>query len=391
MMKSILFSILFLVTSQASAGTIKFGDLLELTDLGVGVKPQAINNQGQVVGQIVAPDETSQAFLWQNNQITTLGTLGGMQGVANDINDNGVIVGSSTTDTGLEKAFSWNPGDTSLTNRDPLTSFSSSIESINIDNIGAGWKNNGSVSRSTMWNESSRFNGQVVFGGGNHQATGINDAGKVVGVTFDTENSLDAGYFWNALDPINDFSGGLDTDYFPLAGLNNNDLTAGRTANGLAALMSIDNSSSLPLDFLDPSDPISAALGLTNDTIVGESGMQGFAFDVATGEMMNINDFMMTGFDVEAVLSLTDINADGTFVGIANFNGVQHGIQGKAIIVPEPSGLSLITFGLSVFFPRKWVALVGLFRPTSVTKSPEASCLQVTLYTKKPLVAMQPC
>ena len=151
--------------------------------------------------------------------------------------------------------------------------------------------------------------GLLVFGGGNHQATGINDAGKVVGVTFDIENELDAGYFWNAVDPIDDFSGGLDTDYFPLAGLNNNDLTAGRTANGLAALMSIDNSSSLPLDFLDPSDPISAALGLTNDTIVGESGMQGFAFDIATGEMMNINDFMMTGFNVEAVLSLTDINA----------------------------------------------------------------------------------
>ncbi|MGA8620713.1 MAG: hypothetical protein WB660_19580 [Candidatus Sulfotelmatobacter sp.] len=66
----------------------------------------AINDQGQIVGQSIAANGNSRAFIWQNGVMTDLNTLiapGSSLSLlyANDINDQGEIVGqayaSSTT------------------------------------------------------------------------------------------------------------------------------------------------------------------------------------------------------------------------------------------------------------------------------------------------------
>ena len=104
-----------------AAGMIGAGSQIQLVDLGAGVQPVAINNVGQVVGQ----GATGQAFLWQNGVYSLLGTLGGTQSFANDINDSGTVVGWSHNSAGQQKSFKWDGS--GLTNLDITVSLSSSF------------------------------------------------------------------------------------------------------------------------------------------------------------------------------------------------------------------------------------------------------------------------
>ncbi len=76
----------------------------QLTDLGSLGGGQAVardlNDNGQVVGWSLLPGETfPHAFLWENGSMTPLGILtGDEQSVARAINNNGMIIGTSERD-----------------------------------------------------------------------------------------------------------------------------------------------------------------------------------------------------------------------------------------------------------------------------------------------------
>jgi len=74
----------------------------------------AFNNHGQVAANSfnyhyhrVVEYGSVRAFVWQNGRATDLGTLGGQQSAAIDINDQGQIVGWATTNTGRKHAVLW--------------------------------------------------------------------------------------------------------------------------------------------------------------------------------------------------------------------------------------------------------------------------------------------
>jgi probable HAF family extracellular repeat protein len=100
--------------------------------------PTAINDSGQVVGWSDLPgDATTHAFLWQDGNMTDLGTLpGDTSSFAYGINDSGQVVGQSCDQDGNCRAFLWQRGSmTDLNSLEALDAANASLVLVNAEGI----------------------------------------------------------------------------------------------------------------------------------------------------------------------------------------------------------------------------------------------------------------
>ena len=149
---------------------------------------RGVNSRGQVVG---TDANLAHAFLWtvaagSAPVVTDLGNLGGTAAAAIAINDAGEITGWSTNANGDAHAFLWTPKKRVMTDLGPVSGVGIA-NGINATGLVAGFSAAEGTSnlRATLFDHGKVFDLGLLPGYRDSGATGVNNAGQVVGTSSD--------------------------------------------------------------------------------------------------------------------------------------------------------------------------------------------------------------
>ncbi len=146
-----------------------------------GSSAQGINHSDQIVGYGWINGADDHAFLYNGGRTVDLGTLGGNESMALAINDAGQIVGHSTTASGVVHAFLYSNGNMTDLGM-PSGAAGSSALAINrtgqiVGLIGINGSSHAALYSGGVWTDLGTVAGATLGA----VATGINDAGQIVG------------------------------------------------------------------------------------------------------------------------------------------------------------------------------------------------------------------
>lgn len=173
------------------------------TDLGTlgGLQSEAldIDNEGRVVGwsRTIRPDSSlplnRHAFLWQNGAMTDLGLSTEEETIAYAINDSGQIVGR-IGDIGATRAVLWDKGAmTLLPGSEPSQAFGIN----NRGEVVGTYIPSGTTFHAALWRDGVRYDLNDLVGDphlGLHWANAINDAGQIVGFGIWKSDAREVGF-----------------------------------------------------------------------------------------------------------------------------------------------------------------------------------------------------
>ncbi len=164
--------------------------------------------------------------------ITELGTLGGNESVAEEINDSGQVVGSSGIDpaNGVSHGFLWSAS-SGMLDLGTLGGYYSIGRGVNDSGQAAGFSDidpaNG-ITDAFLWSANSGLQGIGTLGGTGSRAFGINNTGQIVGWA-DTASGYSHAFLWSASSGMQDL-GTLGRNYSAAFGINNTGQVVGQSS-----------------------------------------------------------------------------------------------------------------------------------------------------------------
>jgi probable HAF family extracellular repeat protein len=343
------------VTAQAETVEYTAVNIGSLGGSG-GTYGAAINNSGTVVGGSYLPNGNEVAFSYSNGTMTDLGTLGGAGSFADAINAAGTIVGGSFIPNGNDVPFSYSNGTMTALSIGALHGYTAATGINNAGIIvGAGYVNPNTYSQpyeSFIYDDGSYT--IVSNPGGTTTAQGINNAGTVAGgYALNYSN-----FFWDPFTYSNGTFASLGAFgpawvTYALA-INDSDVIVGYYSNPGsnygANAFSYSNGTytalgTLPGGSSAKADAVNNAGVIVGQSTTANSGGNNDAFVLIDGVMFDLNSQLFNTLPT-TLTNATAINDKGQIVAL--------GSDGDTYLltpasgnspVPEPASLWLLATG----------------------------------------------
>jgi probable HAF family extracellular repeat protein len=187
-----------LIPSFASSHNVVATDLGSLGTGAVQVA-QAVNSRGHVVGTSANNQGRMRAFYWTSQTgMTDIGTTGGLEARALDLNDDDVVVGWSRDPAGYQETFTWSPGG-GLRDLGRFGGLVSAGMGINNSGTVAGYYAPTDTSvRGFRRTSGGTFTTLPTLGSNEAWAMSINGAGQVIGISSTSATAPYVGFRWTS-------------------------------------------------------------------------------------------------------------------------------------------------------------------------------------------------
>jgi probable HAF family extracellular repeat protein len=158
------------------------GVLTDLGTLGGDMSwAVALNDNGQIVGYSTTADGATHAFLWQAGTMTDLGTLGGSSSRAITVNERGQVAGNSDTPSGATHGFLWQNG--VITDLGTLGGPTSEVRALNARGQAVGRSVTATgATHAFLW-QAGAMTDLGTLGGAWSEAHAVNRSGQIAGVS----------------------------------------------------------------------------------------------------------------------------------------------------------------------------------------------------------------